>query len=132
MERVHKPGNVRCTEVREMRRDLIDARRGEIPHADGTRLSACGMRPTIELHLPGCAGCRDELAILEDVGAAYSEFSVGELPTQAFSDFGAKVRARMANGGAASAGSVVRIPQSTWLRRASRFALTTVGVAAVF
>jgi len=76
--------------------DLIDLRRGEFPHPDGTRLSEPAMRPAVQLHLAACVACRDELEVLESLGSVYAEFSVGEKPAQSFENYGAKVRARMA------------------------------------
>lgn len=96
MEISHRPGNLTCLEVCELLSDVLDARRGEIPHPDGTRLSVPGLRPAVELHLAGCAACREELFVLEEIGAAYADFSVGEAPAQIFSDYPGKVRARMA------------------------------------
>jgi hypothetical protein len=127
MESNNKSGNLSCDDVREMLSDLIDARRGEIPHPDGTQLSTAGMRPMVELHLAGCAPCRDEMKTLEEVGAAFRDFSVGELPAQMFAEYGQKVRARMAGDGVEN---IVRVPQRSWRRRAAWLAMTTSGVAA--
>src|SRR4051812_23404820 len=95
MELSHRPGNLSCSEVRELLSDLLDARRGELPHPDGTRLAEAGVRPGMELHLAACDGCRREMGDLEDLGMAYAEFAVNEVPAQMFSDYGRKVRDRM-------------------------------------
>jgi hypothetical protein len=96
MEMTQGPGNLKCIEVRECLSDVIDARRGEIPYPGATRLAEPGIRAAVELHLAGCPECRSELAMLEDVGAAYSDFSVGEVSVQVFADYPRKVRARLA------------------------------------
>lgn len=96
MEASHKPGNLCCDEVRDLLSDVIDARRGELPHPDATRLAVPGMKASVELHLVACDPCREELIALEEVGAAFSDFAVGEPPVQHFADFGARVRARVA------------------------------------
>src|SRR5438034_1146716 len=72
METTHKPGNLPCSDVRELLSDLIDARRGEIPHPDGTRLTEPGMRAAVELHVAACEACREELYSLQEIGAAFS------------------------------------------------------------
>jgi hypothetical protein len=126
MDNTHMSGNLGCDEVREMLSDLIDVRRGELPHPDGTIFSTPGMRPMVELHLAGCTECREELAVLEDVGSAYRDFSVGEVPPQMFADYGRKVRERVA----ASGNNIVQPPRGSWLRRARWMLLTTSGVAA--
>jgi anti-sigma factor RsiW len=96
METTHKPGNLPCSDVRELLSDLIEVRSGEIPHPDGTRLSEPGMRAAVELHVAACEACRNELLTIEEVGAAFSDFSVGEPPAQHFANYGQRVRARMA------------------------------------
>jgi hypothetical protein len=97
MELIHRPGNsLNCLEVRETLSDLIDARRGEIPYPGGTRLAEPGMRSAVELHLAGCADCRDELHAMEEIGLAYSEFSVNEPPAQVFADYPRIIRERLA------------------------------------
>lgn len=96
METNHKPGNLACSDVRELLSDLIEVRAGEIPHPDGTRLSEPGMRAAVELHVAACEPCREELHTMEEIGAAFSEFSVGEPPAQNFANYGMRVRARMA------------------------------------
>ena len=101
METNYKPGNLTCTEVRDLLSDVLDARRGEIPHPDGTALAESGLWPAIELHLAACESCREELFVLEEIGAAYAEFSVSEQPAQHFADYGPRVRARLHQNGAA-------------------------------
>src|SRR6185369_8175824 len=96
MEMTHRPGNLTCIDVQECLSDIIDARRGEIPYPGATRLAEPGLRAAVELHLAGCAACKNELQTLEEVGAAFSEFSVGEVSTQVFADYPRKVRARIA------------------------------------
>lgn len=103
-EMTYKPGNISCSEARELLSDLIDARRGEIPHPDGTRLSEPGLRAAVELHVAACQECREELESLEEVGAVFAGFDVGELPVQAFSDYGQLARERMAREKTASPG----------------------------
>ena len=95
MEISHRPGNLTCEEAREMLSDLIDARRGELPHPEGSKLAESGVRPAMELHLAGCDGCRRELHELEQIGLSYASFSVNEAPAQMFSEYGRKVRERM-------------------------------------
>jgi len=73
MELTHRPGNLMCMEVRELLSDVIDARRGEIPHPEGTVLAQPGMKAAVELHLAGCGPCRDELAAMEAIGAVFAE-----------------------------------------------------------
>jgi len=96
MEMTHRPGNLNCIEVRECLSDIIDSRRGEIPYPGATRLAEPGIRAAMELHLAGCTECRNELAVMEEVGAAFSDFSVGEVSAQVFADYPRKVRARLA------------------------------------
>ena len=97
MEMIHRPGDtLTCLEVRETLSDLIDARRGEIPYPGGTRLAEPGMRSAVELHLAGCTDCRDELLAMEEVGLAFSEYSVGEPPAQVFADYSRIIRERLA------------------------------------
>lgn len=104
MASTHSPGNVLCEDAREVLSDLLDARRGELPHPDGTRLAEPGLRAAVELHVAGCQQCREELKALEYLGAAFAEFGVGEPPAQQFEDYGRVVRARMAReDGAATA-----------------------------
>jgi len=128
MESSHKPGNLTCLEVRDSLSDLIDVRRGELPHPDGTLLSESGMRAALELHLAGCQGCRDEIFILEETGAAFVDFNVGELPVQHFADYGSKVRARMAQ--TASAATNITPIQSRGSIFA-KFALSSLAAASV-
>ncbi|HYF49111.1 MAG TPA: PDZ domain-containing protein [Planctomycetota bacterium] len=99
MEISHRPGNLTCSETRELLSDLLDARRGELPHPDGSRLAESGVRPAVELHLAGCASCREELHELEQIGVAFASYSVNEAPAQMFEDYGRRVRERMRNGG---------------------------------
>jgi hypothetical protein len=97
MELIHRPGDaLTCLEVRETLSDLIDARGGEIPYPGGTRLAEPGMRSAVELHLAGCAGCREDLHAMEEIGLAFSEYAVGEPPAQVFADYGRIVRERIA------------------------------------
>src|SRR5471030_3108316 len=97
MEMIHRPGDaLSCTDVRETLSDLIDTRRGEIPYPGGTRLAEPGMRSAVELHLAGCADCREDLHALEEIGLAYSEYSVGEPSAQMFADYPRIIRARLA------------------------------------
>ncbi|MFH0938897.1 MAG: hypothetical protein V1899_06415 [Planctomycetota bacterium] len=91
-----KVGHLSCAETREFLSDVIDARRGEIPPPDATRLSESGMRATVELHLAGCVACRRELEAMEDIGAIYADFAVDEKSAQSFADYGQIVRVRMA------------------------------------
>jgi hypothetical protein len=56
------------------------------------------MRAAVELHVAGCELCREELHSLEEAGAAFAEFAVGEPPAQHFAGYGRIVRARMARG----------------------------------
>jgi len=86
--------------------DLIDVRRGEIPHTDGTALARPGVRAGLELHLVVCEACRGELWDMEEVGAAFAEFAVGEPPAQHFAEYVGIVRARIARSGQA----VVQVP----------------------
>lgn len=76
--------------------DLIDVRRGEIPHPDGTALARPGVRAGLELHLVACEPCREELWCMEEAGAAFAEFGVDEPPAQHFADYVKVVRARIA------------------------------------
>jgi len=85
-----------CTEVRDILSDLIDVRNGEIPPVGVSRLSEPEVRADAESHLASCADCRVELVILEEVGSVFSDFNVGELPTQHFANYGQVVRDRMA------------------------------------
>ena len=86
-----------CPEVLELLSDTIDARRGEIAHPDGTRLSQPGLRAAVELHLASCQSCKDELVSLETIGFAYADFSVGDVSAQHFQDYGSKIRERIKN-----------------------------------
>jgi len=99
MEANRSPGNVSCLEAREVLSDLIDVRRGEIPHPDGTPLAQPGKRAAVELHVAGCAACREELRLLEEAGAAFGEYAVGEPSAQHFAEYGKLVRARMERSG---------------------------------
>src|SRR3954463_9930349 len=138
MESTHKPGNLPCSDVRELLSDLIDARSGEIPHPDGTRLAEPGLRAAVELHVAACISCREELEDLQEVGSAFSEFSVGELPAQHFADYGQRVRERMARTepGVVSGAYALRVagtpavkPPRKW--RAVAFAVSTLAAACV-
>jgi hypothetical protein len=71
------------------------------------------MRAAVELHVAACDSCREELRLLEEAGAAFAEFAVGEPPAQYFADYGRIVRARMAGGAAAAS------PKSRWRSRVS-------------
>jgi hypothetical protein len=116
MDMAHKPGNLACAQARELLSDLIDVRRGELPHPDGSLLAEAGLRPALELHLAACEACRTELAILEDVGGAYADYSVGEAPAQMFENYGRKIRARIAagNGTAKTISSPFRQRRMAW------------------
>jgi len=109
-------GSVSCSEIREVLSDLIDARRGEIPHPDGTLLSQPAMRAAVESHLAACPECQSELKQLEEVGNAFADFAVSELPAQHFADYGRKVRDRM-EGRKPSATNVVPFPARQRSRR---------------
>ena len=85
-----------CIEVRDILSDLIDVRNGEIPPVGASRLSMPEVRADAESHLAGCCDCRAELVILEEVGAVFADFNVGEMPAQHFANYGEVVRARMA------------------------------------
>lgn len=119
MELIHRPGNtLNCMEVRETLSDLIDARRGEIPYPGGTRLAEPGMRSAVELHLAGCNDCRDELHAMEEIGLAYSEYSVNEPPAQVFADYPRIIRERLARENSLRApvrGFFSRNKRSVWL-----------------
>ena len=83
--------------------DLLDVRRGEIPHTDGTALARPGVRADLELHLVACEPCREELRAMEEVGAAFAEFTVDEPPAQHFANYVGIVRARLKHSGQAVA-----------------------------
>lgn len=85
-----------CRTVQGLLSDLIDVRRGERPAPDISPLADPVFCATVERHLAGCQDCRSELEALEGVGAAYAEFAVGELPAEAFADYGRLVRERLA------------------------------------
>ena len=102
MDSAYRPGNVTCVETRELLSDLIDVRRGEIPHPDGSRLSIPGMRAAVELHLAACPDCQNELRLMQEVGTAFAEFSVNEPPAQHFENYGGLIRARLARQEAAT------------------------------
>lgn len=114
MELTHRPGNLSCSEVSELLSDLLDARRGELPHPDGTRLAEAGVRPGMELHLAACETCRRELAMLEEIGDAYSDFAVNEVPAQMFQDYGQKIRNRMKRGAASANVTPLRSNHKRW------------------
>src|SRR5436853_3038300 len=57
-----------CVEVRDILSDLIDVRNGEIPPVGASRLSEPEVRADAESHLAGCAECRAELIVMEEVG----------------------------------------------------------------
>jgi hypothetical protein len=90
--------------------DLIDVRRGEIPHPDGTALARFGMRATVEAHLAACESCHEDLRTLEEVGAAFAEFAVGEPPARHFDDYARIVRARLGRSGVAVAAVPAAVP----------------------
>src|SRR5476649_2620370 len=103
MEMIHRPGDaLSCMDVRETLSDLIDARRGEIPYPGGTRLAEPGMRSAVELHVASCTECREELHTMEEVGAAFAEFSVDEAPVQRFAEYPRIIRERLARENVAS------------------------------
>jgi hypothetical protein len=58
-------------------------------------LSEQGLRSALELHLAVCEMCRWELKEIEQIGHAYSSFSVNEHSPQMFADYGQKVRLKM-------------------------------------
>src|SRR4051812_21562681 len=98
------------------------------------------MRAAVELHVAACEPCREELNDLQEVGAAFSEFSVGEVPAQHFADYGQRIRARMARSepgvisGAyslrISAGQPpVRKPKNSW--RVLAFGISTLAAASL-
>lgn len=135
MEATHKPGNLACSDARELLSDLIEVRCGEIPHPDGTRLSEPGMRAAVELHVAACEACRLEFHAFEEIGAAFSEFSVGEPPAQHFANYGQRVRSRMARAepGVISGAYALRstdAPPAAKPRRALRFAAFAVSTLA--
>jgi len=105
IEVTHTPGDLSCQATREMLSDLIDVRRGEIPHPDGTALAWPGVRAAMETHLAVCEQCRADLRTLEEVGAAFAEFAVDEPPAEHFAEYARDVRARLARSGVAVAGS---------------------------
>lgn len=107
MESIRMSGNLSCSDVQEQLSDLLDVRRGELPHPDGTRLSEPGMRAAVELHLAACEACRAELKFIEETGAAFAEFAVAELPPQHFANYGQIVRDRMAG----RPSKVIQFPQ---------------------
>jgi len=115
MELISMSGSVSCSEAREVLSDLIDVRRGEIPHPDGTLLSQPAMRAAVESHLAVCPECQAELKTLEEVGDAFADFAVSELPAQHFADYGRKVRDRMA--GITPSTNVVSLPARRQSRR---------------
>lgn len=84
-----------CAEVQAALSDLLDLRSGSSHPPEGP-LSAPEAYAAYMDHLERCAECRSELESLSEVGALYAEFSVGELPAQAFETMGARVRQRMA------------------------------------
>lgn len=108
-------GSVSCSQAREVLSDLIDVRRGEIPHPDGTLLSQPTLRAAVESHLAVCPECQAELKTLEEVGDAFADFAVSELPAQHFADYGRKVRDRMA--GKTPSTNVVPFPARRQSRR---------------
>jgi hypothetical protein len=115
MEQSQGPGNLSCNEVRDMLSDIIDWRRGEIPHPDGTRLTEPGIRPAVELHLGACSACRDELTAMEEIGSAFAEYNVNEAPAQRFADYPKMVRARMARENLKSVQPVSRWRRVLWM-----------------
>jgi hypothetical protein len=127
MEPIHMSG-LSCNEVCELLSDLIDVRRGELPHPDGTRLCQPAMRSAVESHVASCPACAAELDVLEQIGAAYSEFSVAELPAQHFASYGRVVRERMAGTASGRKGGarVIQAAPSFW----RRWVLPTAGTAA--
>ncbi len=126
MEMIHRPGDsLKCLEVREQLSDLIDARRGEIPYPGGTRLAEPGMRSAVELHLAGCMECRDELLAMEEVGLAFSEYSVGEPPAQVFADYPRIIRERLARENS------LRVPTRNVFSRNKRSVFLTLGVSGI-
>jgi len=115
MELISMSGSVSCSQAREVLSDLIDVRRGEIPHPDGTLLSQPTLRAAVESHLAVCPECQAELKTLEEVGDAFADFAVSELPAQHFADYGRKVRDRMA--GKTPSTNVVSFPARRQSRR---------------
>ena len=87
---------VSCFQARAVLSDLIDIQRGETPHKDGTTLAQPEIHSAVEAHLQECDSCREEMWALEQVGAAFADFSAGEESIQHFESYGYKVRARLA------------------------------------
>jgi hypothetical protein len=84
-----------CAAAREHLSDLLDIRRGEEP-TPGTALHDGALRGALEAHVAGCAECRAAMEALAQLGAAYAEFSVGELPEEAFALWGRRAREKAA------------------------------------
>ncbi|MCZ7647293.1 MAG: PDZ domain-containing protein [Planctomycetota bacterium] len=84
-----------CAEVRECLSELLDLRRGEAGIPAEHPLAGKDARARYEAHLEACAACRGALEDLAGVGALFSGFEVGELPAQAFDDYGSRARRRM-------------------------------------
>lgn len=86
---------VTCARVRELLSDLLDVRRGEAPATEATPLADAVLLEAVEGHIAECGGCREELRGLQEVGAAFADFSVNEAPSQHFAEYGRIVRERM-------------------------------------
>lgn len=96
---------VDCSKARALLSDLLDVRRGEQPAPIESPLGHPLTLQAMELHVGKCAACQQELRELEELGLAFSDFSVDEPQAAHFTGYGQKVNKR-----------IRRMPQHTTVR----------------
>ncbi len=118
-----------CMDVQAQLSDLLDVRRGEQPAPEASPLGDPTLLAQVEKHLMSCENCNAMLLELEEIGVAFSAFSVGEKPTQDFAAYATVVRERMRQDGA---NAFLEVEQKTTSpsAHASWWALLTASAAA--